>query len=317
MHSPDTCCIDAPCVRIVSLSDLAVVLILLSALFHAGWNLAAKRASPTAAFFLIANLTGACIFSPWVFVYPGIIYHVPADVWSLLVLTGLFQALYCIALAASYRHGDLSVSYPVSRSLPVVIVPLVTFLLGRGKLLGGWFIAGAVLILSGAALVSLKELKTIFSGAVTAGKTLPMAVLAASGIAGYSMVDDRALKILRGSMGDVYGTVPITLVYAFLESVVCTGCIAAFVFVTRKSIDNSGFSRGQAASAGLLMYLTYSLVLVSMAYARDISFIVAFRQVSVLAGALMGFVLLKEHAGRGKVLGLTILFTGLVIVALG
>ena len=63
------------------------------------------------------------------------------------------------------------------------------------------------------------------------------------------------------------------------------------------------------------MSVTYGIVLLAMAYARDVSLIVAFRQVSILAGALMGFVFLRERAHFLKVLGLFILFTGLFIVA--
>ncbi len=67
----------------------------------------------------------------------------------------------------------------------------------------------------------------------------------------------------------------------------------------------------------MLIYLTYGMVLLSMAYARDISLIVAFRQVSILAGAFMGILFLKESSPVTKIAGLAILFTGLVLVALG
>ena len=63
------------------------------------------------------------------------------------------------------------------------------------------------------------------------------------------------------------------------------------------------------------MYITYGLVLISMAYARDISLIVAFRQVSILAGAFMGIVFLRESAGAVNIAGLAVLFAGLVLVA--
>ena len=297
------------------MSEIAILLILASAFIHAAWNFIAKRTVPTAAFFLIANIFGALIFFPWLLLYPDIIHSIPVSIWALLALTGLFQALYCIALAAAYRHGDLSISYPISRSLPVLLVPVVAMFLGRGELLGIWFFAGAFLILAGGMLVSLEEISILKKRPVFRS-VLPMALLAAIGTAGYSLVDDQSLRMIRGSLGAAYGTVPLTLVYAFLEGLACSAWIAIFILFTRNRTGISRVPLSWAMGAGLLMYITYGMVLVSMAFARDVSLIVAFRQVSILAGALLGFIFLKESAHPLKILGLFLLLTGLFMVAL-
>lgn len=297
------------------MSNFAIILILMSAVTHAWWNLISKRSSPSAAFFLTANSIGALILFPWVFAYSGIVYSMPGRVWAFLALTGLFQAVYMIALAGAYRHGDLSVSYPIARSLPVILVPLATMVLGRGDLLGKWFMAGAVLVLAGGALVSIEEIYPLERRPFLRS-ALPMAVWAGIGTAGYSMVDDRALRIIRGSLGEVYGTIPITLVYAFFEALACAGWLGIFILLGRKGSKGARVSLGWAAVTGVLMYITYGMVLLSMAYARDVSLIVAFRQVSILAGAFMGIVFLKEAAHRLKIMGLAILFAGLILVAM-
>ena len=297
------------------MTNIAIILILMSAIIHAGWNFISKRSSPSAGFFLAANSIGTWIFFPWVLAYWGIVSRLPGNVWFLLVLTGFFQAVYCIALAAAYRRGDLSVSYPISRSLPVIMVPLVTMFLGRGALLGKWFMVGAVLVLAGGVLISVEEIQPTRERPFLKG-TLPMAIWAAIGTTGYSMVDDKALRIIRQSLGDLYGTIPITLVYAFFEGLACAGWIGIFILMRGKDSRIKRLHLGWAAGAGVLMYLTYGMVLLSMAYARDISLIVAFRQVSILIGALMGFVFLKEAAHRLKLLGLSLLFAGLVLVAM-
>lgn len=297
------------------MTTFGILLILVSALIHASWNLIAKHISPTPSFFLIANITGVWIFSPWVILHPSIFSTIDSRIWAFLILTGLFQALYCIALAAAYRHGDLSISYPVSRSLPVILVPLAAVLLGRGDLLGTRFLMGAALVLAGGMLVSGEEIRSLRKRFILSG-VLPMAMLAAIGTAGYSLVDDHALRLIRGSLGEIHGTVPLTLVYAFLEGLSCAAWITIFILFTRKRTENARVSPAWAAGAGVLMYLTYAMVLLAMAYARDVSLIVAFRQVSILAGAIMGFVFLRESAHFVKILGLIILLTGLVVVAL-
>lgn len=297
------------------MSHTAIALILASALIHASWNLIAKHISPTASFFLIANAIGPWIFFPWVILHPDIVCSMDSRIWAFLILTGLFQALYCIALAAAYRHGDLSVSYPIARSLPVILVPLTAVLLGRGDLLGVWFFTGVVLVLAGGALVSADEIRALKKRFVL-NSALPMAFCAAIGTAGYSLIDDQALRFLRSSLGEIHGTIPITLVYAFIESFACVFWIGIFILLTRKNPGGLRVHPGWTASAGILMSVTYGMVLLAMAYAREVSLIVAFRQVSILAGALMGFVFLRESAHFLKILGLTILLTGLYIVAL-
>lgn len=296
------------------MSHLAIILIIVSALIHAGWNLLSKRSSPSAAFFFVANGIGAWIFFPWVAAYPGIVYTMPNRTWLLLLLTGFFQAVYCTALAAAYRHGDLSISYPVARSLPVILVPFVTLLLGRGKLLGTVFMIGAALILAGGTLISMDELRR-FKERPFLKSALPMAVWAALGTTGYSMVDDRALRLVRESLGGLYGTIPITCVYGFLEAITCTTWLGIFILSGTGWRRVGPVSLRWAAGTGVLIYLTYGMVLLSMAYARDISLIVAFRQVSILAGAFMGILFLKEPSPVTKIGGLAILFTGLVLVA--
>jgi drug/metabolite transporter (DMT)-like permease len=61
----------------------------------------------------------------------------------------------------------------------------------------------------------------------------------------------------------------------------------------------------------------YGLVLVAMPLARDVSYVSAFRQVSIPIGALLGILALKEPAYPFKLAGTGILFVGLVLVGLG
>ena len=130
------------------------------------------------------------------------------------------------------------------------------------------------------------------------------------------MVDDRALRIIRTGVGEVYGTIPITLVYAFLEALACTGWLGILILLKGKNSRRTPVHFGWAAGTGVLMYITYGMVLLAMAYARDVSLIVAFRQVSILVGALMGLFFLNESAHRMKITGLAILFAGLVLIAM-
>ena len=65
------------------------------------------------------------------------------------------------------------------------------------------------------------------------------------------------------------------------------------------------------------MYLSYPLVLISMAFAANVSYIVAFRQISVPIGVVFGVWIFKEPGYTLKSVGITIIFISLVLVATG
>lgn len=71
------------------MSAIAVILVLLSACMHAGWNLLSKRRDSSASFFLVACLAGALLFSPTLVLYGEFVTRIPSRVWVLLLLTGV------------------------------------------------------------------------------------------------------------------------------------------------------------------------------------------------------------------------------------
>ena len=72
-----------------------------------------------------------------------------------------------------------------------------------------------------------------------------------------------------------------------------------------------------ALGVGIGIYLAYGLVLISMAYVSDVSYVVAFRQLSVPLGALVGVWLLRERRSIPKALGVALAFAGVLLVGAG
>ena len=68
---------------------------------------------------------------------------------------------------------------------------------------------------------------------------------------------------------------------------------------------------------GIVIMATYGLVLASMAYVRNVSYVSAFRQLSIPIGALFGLALANESRYRPKLAGITIITFGLILVGLG
>jgi hypothetical protein len=101
----------------------AVVLVLGAAVFHSAWNLVLKsearrlEASPLA-------LGAAVLVSS-----PVLLVHVPTELppraWALVLLSATFETAYLVTLTAAYGAGDLSLVYPIARSVaPLVATPL-------------------------------------------------------------------------------------------------------------------------------------------------------------------------------------------------
>jgi len=71
--------------------------------------------------------------------------------------------------------------------------------------------------------------------------------------------------------------------------------------------------RGPAALTGIGIYLTYGIVLVSMNYVSNVSYVAAFRQLSIPIGAIFGMALLKEPRDLPKIAGIAAIFAGLIL----
>jgi len=298
----------------------AVILLLISAATHAGWNLLGKRQHPTTAFFLLANTLGCLYVAPVLIPYGRALGAFPARTWALLALTGLCDAIYYAALAGAYRAGELSIAYPLARSLPVVIVALATRALGQGSPLSGLALWGIALIVMGSLLLPTKSLAELSLGDYWQLSSL-LVLLAALGTTGYSLVDDAALRVLRQAPGMPLGPVEVTILYALFRGLSSSAWLTLFVLFGRQgraelgSVWHNGLPR--AALTGLGIYLAYTLVLIAMSQVTNVSYVVAFRQLSVPLGAILGLVVLQEPRYLPKALGVAVMFLGLVLVGLG
>lgn len=299
----------------------AVLLILLSVLMHVGWNALSKREHPSAAFFLAATGVGTLLLLlPALLLYGSRIPLIPAEVWWTLGATGFCQALYMVALAAAYRAGDMSVAYPLARSISPVLVALAALPLGRAERIDPLCAIGIGVITVGALLVPRRGFRDLRWNDYWT-PCCALALLAAAGTAGYSLLDDHGLRLLRELPRTPFPTTEATLVYAAFEGLSTALFLGLWVALhPRERVDLTTLRRsglGTAAQTGAAMYLGYALVLGSMAFVSDVSYVVGFRQLSVPLGALVGVRLLGEPGPPAKIVGVGLCFAGLLLVAVG
>lgn len=299
---------------------IAILLLLVSAFTHAAWNLIGKRRYPTSAFFLLANIVGAVCLTPVLLYKWRTLLLLPACVWCLLGGTAIFMALYYVALAGAYRAGDMSIAYPLARSSPVLVVTVVTLILGRGGQVSWQCVIGILLVVGGCFVLPMKRFgEWRIRNYLNA--TCLLALLAAVGTTGYSIIDDEALRRLRALSCAQLTAVDASVLYISLEAWACT--IALGVFVMIRSVGRSDLlyvlrtGKKEATLTGVGIYLTYTLVLISMSFVSNVSYVVAFRQLSIPIGAVLGVIVFREPRHIPKFVGIGIMVIGLILVGTG
>ncbi|WP_286237565.1 multidrug DMT transporter permease [Neptuniibacter halophilus] len=301
------------------MSLLAALLLTVSALLHAGWNLLGKKVQPSTAFFLLANSAACLAVSPLLLIYYPSFADFPFEVWWLILLTGAFQAVYMWGLAGAYRHGAISVAYPLLRSLPILFVALFASMLNQGSELSLSTCFGMLLIASGCFLIPIPTLRHI-QVSTFVNRSCLFALISAAGTVGYTLTDDRALALLRNTQESGLSTAELSLLYLLLESISCSLWLLMFVLTEANGKTDLrqviSVQPGTTTITGLAMIATYYLVLISMAYVDNVSYVVGFRQLSIPIAVLLGIYLFNEYRSPFKLIGTAATFTGIVMISL-
>ena len=302
------------------MSSTAMILLFMSAFTHAGWNFISKREHPTLSFYFVGNIFGTLCVLPILYVYRSHIGMIPATVWVYVTISGFCLAVYMALLAGAYRYGDLSIAYPIARSLPVVIVTAGAMIIDRDTILRWPYFVGIIFVVGGCVLLPLVSLRE-FSIKKFINVSCLLAVLSAVFISGYTLVDHEALRFLRERTGSFFNPVNATLIYMVLEAITSSVWKGVLVLINAKERENCKVVmrdyKGAAALTGLGIYITYGLVLASMNYVSNIGYVAVFRQLSIPLGAIFGIILLKESTHFPKIIGIIMIFSGLVFVGLG
>ena len=296
----------------------AIALVVISAFIHAGWNMLVKSRQASAAFLMAAMAVGAISLLPVLIYYLDYLHRIPRQVWLLLIATGIAQTFYNMALGAAYRNGDLSIAYPIARAMPVLMVGTVTLITSGIEALSQIALLGMLLIVVGTFLLPLNKLSQWHIGQYL-NLGCFFAILAAIGTTAYSVIDSQALQQLRQDLQ--LTSIETSLLYISLMSISAALTFLVTLLVLpdgRKQIrELPNYPKQPIILVGIGTTFTYALVLAAMLYVDDVSYVVAFRQLSIPIGVILGLLILKEQVGLPRMLGVAVMFVGLVMVAIG
>ncbi|MCY9863194.1 multidrug transporter [Vibrio coralliirubri] len=293
----------------------AIVIVIISALLHAGWNVLGKSNQGSgSSFFLASGFTAAAILTPYLiwYVYSVGFVNITLLFWLLLLLSGICQIIYLIGLGIAYKQADIGVIYPMARALPVLMVGLGTVLIGYELSINQWL--GFALITLGCLFVPLKQFSELRLKAYLNLGVL-WALIAAIGTTGYSIIDKEALLLLEPLSTPSITNKHTAIFYLGIQFWAIVLPLSLWLLVSNQRIEfhNAWLLRKRATLAGIMMASTYGLVLFAMTMTENVSLVVALRQVSIIFGVVMGIYFLKEkwHATRG--VGVSLIIAGLVI----
>ena len=291
-------------------------LILLSIFLHVGWNLISKKSQPTAAFYLLTSVTSFLLYFPCVF-FAGIDWGaLGAKFWCFVLLSIASEILYFIGLFKTYRSADISLAYPMVRALPVLLVAGVTALFGIGKPLNGTAVAGIFIVFAGCLLMPLQKFSQ-FSWRNYMTPVLGYMILAACGTTGYTIFDGLLIpRILAQTKGPHLAATGAFI--SLLELGITTG-LSLYVFTLkseRESLKQLLFRSWTPHICGICSSSAYILVVLAMPLVSNVSYVQAFRQMSLPLGVAAGIFILKEKCPPVRLAGVGAIVAGLVIAAL-
>ena len=273
---------------------------------HAGWNLLARYGRSEVVFYqrllIITALVG---FIPALF-SELIARSMPPLAWLCVLGSGTAAAAYLFFMGRAYETSDFSVVYPVVRALPVVLVAFADVARGRYLTPFGWL--GVVLVASGCVLVPLRSIKDISVKNYLNITSLWM-LLAALGTVGYTMLDKLAAEVVEPGLATAarYGYV------YFLVSLIP---YSAMVRMSEKTRVVSGSASWKLAGiAAAFQFGAYGLILWAYQLTPYASYVVAFRQFSIVLGSGAAFLLFHEEGIQMRLTGALLITSGLVMIA--
>ena len=298
---------------------LAIALVLVAAVLHAGWNVLLKTSNDTLGTAVRLQALGTAILVPlgiagWFLTgRPSID---PGGVGIALV-SGILEAAYFIFLAGAYARGDLSLVYPLARgSAPLLAVVVGVAVLGENLSTGS--LAGVVCLLAGILLVARPWRALQAAGREHRG-AIGFALATGATIAAYSAVDRVGVRIL---VPWLYGTILAVFATALLATSVFVGRRLGVIAPAPKGRD--GAPRGlrmrrRDAAAGVASLTAYLLILFAYSIA-PLATVAPLRESGIVLAAAWGSIRLGETSGNreagGRVVAAGLVVVGAVLLAL-
>jgi drug/metabolite transporter (DMT)-like permease len=272
--------------------------VLFAAACHAGWNAVIKTGlDPLPATTLIT--LGATVVALAALPFFGL---PPAAAWPWVIASIIIHLLYFIGLSEAYRTGDLGQVYPLARgSAPLMTALAATFLLGEQVGALGWI--GILALACGVLLLSLRGGRDL---ARFDGSAIGFALFTAVTICAYSLVDGIGARVAVDphpyTLAMFAGNGIAMLIYALARR-------GPALLPAMRPHWRAGLA------GGALQLVSYGIAIWAMTLA-PIAIVAALRETSVLFGAMIAVVFLKEPLRPARLVAACVIVCGLIFIRL-
>ena len=285
------------------MNGFALSLVLVAAVVHAVWNLAAKQVGDGGSRFVFLYYTvSAVVFGPVAVVQ--LLLERPQWTWILAALgTAVLHVGYGIVLQRGYAVGDLSVVYPLARGTgPLLSVLVAVLFLGEHP---GWpGLVGAFLVIAGVLVISSGRTADAVPARRRAG--VFYGLLTGAFIAAYTLWDAHAVTALGVPPLAYFGTG--SIIQSLLMAPSALRDKAAVISLWRRY-------RRQVLTVGLLSPLGYLLVLHALQMA-PVSLVAPARELSIVRGGLAAWRLRGEAQAARRLVGSLVVLVGIAAIAI-
>ncbi|MFZ0195043.1 MAG: EamA family transporter [Pseudolabrys sp.] len=280
------------------MENFVFLAVLFAAACHAGWNALIKVGldplSTTTLISLGAGLV-ALALAPLV--------GLPA--WAALpwlIASVIVHLCYFASLIESYRTGDLGQVYPIARgSAPLMTAAATTVFIGEKLSLVGW--TGIFSLVAGVLLLSARGGREL---AEVDRRAIGFALFTALTICAYSVVDGIGARLSANpnaySVWLFIGIAVVMLPYAIYRD--GPDVIPAMRRFWRRGL-----------AGGALQLLSYGIAIWAMT-AAPIAVVATLRETSVLFGAVIAVVVLKEPVRAARIVAACLIVCGLILIRL-
>jgi drug/metabolite transporter (DMT)-like permease len=280
------------------MTNLVFLAVLLAALCHASWNALVKVGLDP-----LSTTTLICIGSGLVSLVALPFAGAPAIAsWPWLSASIVIHLFYFAALIESYRTGDLGQVYPLARgAAPLMTATATTFIVGEKLSPIGW--AGIVVLVVGVILLSARGGRDLVR---FDRRAVGFALLTALTICAYSVMDGIGARLSLNSLSYVLwllvGNAFLLTPYALYRD-------------GRDVIPVMRHYWRRGAVGGALQVVSYGTVLWAMTLA-PIAIVATLRETSVLFGAAIAVVVLKEPLRAVRIGAALLIVCGLILIRL-
>jgi len=282
----------------MSESLLPVLLCLFSAVTVATANFAVKRGGDVLSARMVLSLTSATCVLPFATILP----MPEPGLWTPIAIAIGAHWIYQFFMIRALHRGDLSLVFPVMRGLaPMMTAIIAVFTLNEFPGLLGW--VGLSLATAALFVFALPQGEDVASRKLNQ-VALVWAVLTSAGIGLYSVTDAYGVRVAENRF--------VFIVWLFLLDWIGTTVVTVW---TRRGQLRARL-RPQLVGGmvgGVASVFSYGAALLAFSMTNAAT-VTAIRETSVVFGAILGTVFLKEGFGKRRIAAAAVLAAGLLLL---